>query len=134
MCDLHEPFRAAFDAQLTHATQVADPFHVVALGTRVIDRVRRRVENATLGHRGHRHDPLYRARKLLTMAEERLDEAGHHKLRGLLPAGDPQGEVAAAHATKECLRELYTLCDQPDVAARQLAWHVTSVSNGPPEA
>ena len=28
-CDLHEPFRAAFDDQLPHATQVADPFHVL---------------------------------------------------------------------------------------------------------
>jgi hypothetical protein len=33
VCDLHEPFRAAFDAQLPHATEVADPFHVVAVGT-----------------------------------------------------------------------------------------------------
>jgi transposase len=163
VCDLHEPFRAAFDAQLPHATQVADPFHVVAAGTRVIDRTRRRVQNATLGHRGRKHDPLYRARKLLTMADERLDDHGRHKLRGLLAAGDPRGEVAAAHNAKECLRDLYTLWGQPDVAARWLsaltadlarhttpelrgmahtlgrwrtqilAWHVTGVSNGPTE-
>jgi len=34
VCDLHEPFRAAFDKHLGHATQVADPFHVVAVGMR----------------------------------------------------------------------------------------------------
>lgn len=32
VCDLHEPFRAAFDDQIPQATQVADPFHVVAVG------------------------------------------------------------------------------------------------------
>jgi transposase len=163
VCDLHEPFRAAFDSQLPHATQVADPFHVVAIGTRVIDRTRRRVQNATLGHRGRARDPLYRARKLLTMADERLDEDGRQKLLGLLAAGDPQGEVAAAHNAKECLRDLYTLWGQAEIAGRWLsaliadlarhatpelrgmahtlgrwrtqilAWHVTGVSNGPTE-
>jgi transposase len=87
VCDLHEPFRAAFDAQLPDATQVADPFHVVGVGTRVIDRVRRRVQNTTLGHRGRKADPLYRSRKLLTMADERLDDHGRQRLRGLLAAG-----------------------------------------------
>jgi transposase len=163
VCDLHEPFRAAFDARLPHATQVADPFHVVAVGTRVIDRTRRRVQNATLGHRGRKTDPLYRARKLLTLADERLDDHGRHKLRGLLAAGDPRGEVAAAHNAKECLRDLYTLWGRSEVAARWLsalitdlarhatpelrgmahtlgrwrtqilAWHTTGVSNGPTE-
>jgi len=162
-CDLHEPFRAAFDEQLPDATQVADPFHVVAVGTRVIDRARRRVQNETLGHRGRTADPLYRARKLLTLADERLDERRRAKLRGLLAAGDPDGQVAAAHNAKECLRELYTLWDQPDIARRWLtaliadlaqqpgaelrgmartlgrwrnqilAWHTTGVSNGPTE-
>jgi transposase len=120
VCDLHEPFRAAFDNRLPHAIQVADPFHVVAVGTRVIDRTRRRVQNATLGHRGRARDPLYRARKLLTMADERLDDDGRQKLRGLLAVGDPAGEVAAAHNAKECLRDLYTLWGQPDVAGRWL--------------
>ncbi len=62
VCDLHEPFRAAYDTYLPDAVQVADPFHVVGVGTRVVDKVRRRVQNDTLGHRGRRHDPLYRAR------------------------------------------------------------------------
>jgi hypothetical protein len=86
----------------------------------VIDRARRRVQTETLGHRGRKADPLYRARKLLTLADERLDEKGRAKLRGLLAAGDPHGQVAAAHNAKECLRELYTLWDQPDVARHWL--------------
>lgn len=48
---------------LPHAVQVADPFHVVKLANTMMDEVRRRVQNETLGDRGHASDPLYRARK-----------------------------------------------------------------------
>jgi hypothetical protein len=46
-----------------------------------------------MGHRGRKTDPLYRIRRLLTRADERLDEKGRSKLVGLLAAGDPKGEV-----------------------------------------
>jgi transposase len=161
--DLHEPFRAALAAHLPNATAVADAFHVVAVGTRVVDRARRRVQQETLGHRGHKGDPLYRSRKLLTMAAERLDDAGTIKLRGLLAAGDPDGQVYEAWAAKEGLRDLYTLWGAPDLARRWfdaligdcrtgtgpevrgmartlvqwrdaiLAWHTTGYTNGPVE-
>jgi len=111
--DLHEPFRAALAAHLPNATAVADAFHVVAVGTRVVDRTRHRVRQETLGHRGHKDDPLYRSRKLLTMAAERLDDRGTTKLRGLLGAGDPDGQVYEAWAVKEGLRDLYTLWAHP---------------------
>lgn len=78
--DLHEPFRAALGAHLPNVTAVADAFHVVAVGTRVVDRTRRRVQQETLGHRGHTGDPLCRSRKLLTLAAERLDDAGTTRL------------------------------------------------------
>ena len=78
------------------ARQVADPFHVVRLGNDALNEVRRRVQNRTLGHRGRNHDPLYRARKLLVSASENITEHGHTKLRGLLDAGDPYGEVRDA--------------------------------------
>ncbi len=48
----------------------------MAVGTRAVDAVRRRVQQETLGHRGRKGDPLYRARKLLTLAAERLDGQG----------------------------------------------------------
>jgi transposase len=100
---------------------VADPFHVVGVGTRVVERTRRRVLPATLGHRGHKHDPLYRGRKLLTLAAERLDDAGTTKLRGLLAAGDPDGQVYEAWAVTEGPRDLYTLwAAAPDLARRWL--------------
>ena len=59
------------------------------LANQKIDECRRRVQNESLGHRGRKTDPLYRARRLLTKAHERLDERGNDKLVGLLRAGDP---------------------------------------------
>ena len=87
--DLSGPYRAAFDTALPHARQVADPFHVVKLANSALDEVRRRVQNQTLGHRGHKDDPLWRARKLLISASERITDQGRTKLRGLLTAGGP---------------------------------------------
>jgi len=162
--DLSGPYRKTFDDTLAHATQIADPFHLVKLANTKLDECRRRVQNETLGHRGHKDDPLYRARRLLTKAHERLDDRGDTKLRGLLEAGDPKGEVRMAWHAKEVVRSLYGIAD-PQVAdqfvaqlgldlqdsscppeVRQLgrtirrwhaqivAWHQARVSNGPTEA
>lgn len=162
--DLSGPYRKVFDTMLPDALQVADPFHLVKLANSKLDECRRRVQNETLGHRGHKHDPLYRSRRLLTKADERLDDRGRTKLMGLLEAGDPRGEVRMAWHAKEVVREIYTI-DDPGLAAqfvarlgvdlqdrecppevRQLgrtivrwsaqisAWHVARVSNGPTEA
>ena len=112
--DLSGPYRAAFNAALPDAKQVADPFHVVRLANDALDEVRRRVQNQTLGHRGHKHDPLYRARKLLVSASENITDNGHTKLRGLLDAGDPYGEVRDAWHAKETLRSIYDIADAKD--------------------
>ena len=161
--DLSGPYKAVFDTMLPAATQVVDPFHLVKLGGSKLDDCRRRVQNETLGHRGRKDDPLYRARKLLVMAQERLDEDRQSKLTGLLAVGDPRGEVATAWHAKEAIRELYAHRD-PNLAlawvdqlsadmrdsscppeVRQLgrtmrtwrkpiaAWHQAQVTNGPTE-
>jgi transposase len=162
--DLSGPWRLTFDTMLPWATQVADPFHVTKLANQRLDEVRRRVQNETLGHRGHKHDPLYRSRRLLTKADERLDERGRSRLLGLLDAGDPRHEVRTAWHAKEVVRSIYDHHD-PDLAlefvtrlgadlqddscppeVNQLgrtitrwrhqiaAWHQAQVSNGPTEA
>jgi len=118
--DMSGPYKAVFDTMLPDAEQVIDPFHVVKHANSKLDECRRRVQNETLGHRGHKHDPLYRCRKLLLKAEERLDPAGGVKLTGLLRAGDPRGEVAYAWHAKEAVRFLYDI-PRPDLAARYLA-------------
>jgi transposase len=113
--DLSGAYRSCLDTALPDAVQVADPFHVVKLANQKLDECRRRVQNQTMGHRGRKLDPLYRARKLLVMADERLDVDGHTRLRGLLRAGDPHGEVYDAWIAKECVRDIYTHHD-PDTA------------------
>ena len=106
-CDLSGPYRAVFESMLPNATLVADPFHVVKVANSKLDECRRRVQNETLGHRGRKDDPLYKCRRLLTKADERLDDKGRTKLLGLLEAGDPRGEVRMAWHAKEMVRSIY---------------------------
>ena len=63
---------------------------------RMVDDVRRRTQQAVLGHRGHKDDPLYRTRRLMTRGWERLSDRQREKLFCALAEGDPTGEVAAA--------------------------------------
>ena len=58
-------FTTATREELPHAVAVMDPFHVVRLAGDALDRCRRRVQLAIHGHRGHKGDPLYAARRTL---------------------------------------------------------------------
>ena len=162
--DMSGSYRKAYDRVLPHALQVADPFHVIRLANQRLDEVRRRTQNETLGHRGRKDDPLYRIRRLLTAAHERISDRGQVRLRGLLDAGDPHGEVRTAWHAKETVRGIYKI-DSPALALQytlQLAddlqhescppeinklgrtiarwtpqitnWHISKVTNGPTEA
>jgi transposase len=105
-----DPWRGyanALTARLGHATVVVDHFHAIRLANAVVDQGRRRTQQATLGHRGRKRDPLYRIRKLLLTAAEQLTQRGRVRLRAGLAAGDPTGEVAAAWQGKELLRAVY---------------------------
>ncbi|MGO9334051.1 MAG: ISL3 family transposase, partial [Acidimicrobiales bacterium] len=64
-----------------------------------------------LGHRGRRDDPLYRARRLLLLGEEKLDVEAASRLSSLLELGDPNAEVAIAYRIKERLRDFYRTSD-----------------------
>ena len=86
------------------------------LANTALDEVRRRVQNQTMGHRGRKDDPLYRARKLLVSGSERITGNGWTKLTGLLEAGDPHGEVRNAWHAKETLRGIYDIAD-PETGA-----------------
>lgn len=161
--DLSGPYRAAFNKALPEAVQVADPFHVIKVATQALDEVRRRVQQDTTGHRGRAGDPLYRIRRPLTMASERLGDEALTRLRGHLAAGDPHGEVRNAWHAREVVRSIYTDPHDDPLAfvaelARNLqdescpreinrlgrtlwrwrheisAWHEARVTNGPTEA
>ncbi|KJF18462.1 transposase [Acidithrix sp. C25] len=121
--DLSGGYKAVFRKALPKTTLVADPFHLIKLANQRIDETRRRVQNELYGSRARAGDPLYRIRRLLTMADERLTSYAKDKLVGLLKADDPGNEVATAWQAKEALRELYTISDpslKPPVIANYI--------------
>jgi transposase len=162
--DLSASYRTVFDTMLPDAVQVADPFHLVRAAKTAFDDCRRRVQNDTVGHRGRKPDPLYRARRLLTMAAERLPDERRERLVGLLAAGDPKGQVKLTWHAKEVVRQIYDHHDpvlaeawvdeiirdftdaEMPLEVRRLgrtirrwrnqivAWHRSHASNGPTEA
>jgi transposase len=105
--DMSATYAAVYSVVLPNASQVVDPFHLIALANRCLDAVRRRVQTEQTGHRGRRDDPLYRARRVLLMGEERLDAEATARLASLLELGDPNAEVAIAYRIKERLRDFY---------------------------
>jgi transposase len=162
--DMSNTYAAVYSVILPKAAQVVDPFHVILLANRALDAVRRRVQTEQTGHRGRRDDPLYRARRILLIGEEKLNQRATERLASLLQLGDPNAEVAIAYRVKERLREFYAE-HRPDTARAILAdlrehcrrptmppeiaklgrtlnrwfdkivnFHIARISNGPTEA
>jgi transposase len=161
-----DPFRGYANAirdELPEAITVVDAFHIVRLGAAMLDEVRRRVQQDTLGHRGRKGDPLYGIRRTLQTGAEYLTEKQVARLENKLESGDPNHEVTIAwhcyqklravyHATAERGRALvgeildgFPSCPIPEVArlgrslriwkAAILAYFDTKgASNGPTEA
>ena len=67
-------YKTAAAQTLPEATTVMDPFHVVALAGQAVDKARQRIQQATLGRRGRKGDPLYGIRKVLKTGKEYLTE------------------------------------------------------------
>jgi transposase len=116
-----DPFRGYANAihdGLPDAVAVLDAFHVVRLGTQVVDEVRRRVQQDTLGRRGHKHDPLYKIRGLLRHGVEHLTEKQQAKITACLNAGDPTDEV---NITWQCYQQLRSIYHATPAKGRQIA-------------
>ena len=111
-------YRAALLEHLPNATRVVDHFHAIKLANTAIDDVRRRVQQDQVGHRGHKGDPLYRARRVFLTGFERLSSDRLAWMFEMLAAGDPHGEVGAAILAKELLREVYTAVDVAHASRR----------------
>lgn len=160
--DLTDSYRAGLTPDLTHVILAADPFHVVRVANRCLDKIRRRVQNETLGHRGRKEDPLYRIRKVMLTGAERLDEKGRQRMLLGLRVGDPDDAVLGGWLAKESVREVYLTTDRaeaevlldkaiagclhdevPEIVSlgktlakwrtEILAYHDTRASNGPTE-
>ena len=115
--DMSPTYAAVYSVTLPRALQVVDSFHCVQLANRCVDSVRRRVQSEETGHRGRRDDPLYRARRVLLMGEEKLDTQASERLASLLALGDPNAEVAIAYRVKERLRDFYRTSDSQEARA-----------------
>ena len=105
--DPHAGYLKGILSALPDVTVTVDHFHSIKLANAMVDDVRRRTQQSVLGHRGHKDDPLYRTRRLMTRGWERLSDRQRDKLLCALAEGDPTGEVGAAILGKELLRESY---------------------------
>ncbi len=76
-------FKTATTEELPDAVAVMDPFHVVRLAGDALDRCRRRVQQASYGHRGMKGDPLYSARRTLYTGADLLTDKQASRLRAL---------------------------------------------------
>ena len=111
-------YATALGDQLPAATRVLDPFHVCKLALTALDDVRRRVQHDTLNRRGHKQDPLYRARRLLRRRADRLGDRAWQRLEARLTDGDPNGEVTAAWSIAQDLMAAYAAGDTATGRAR----------------
>ena len=161
--DPHRGYLNGILAYLPDAIVTVDCFHGVKLANTMVDDVRRRTQQETLGHRGHKDDPLYSTRRLMTRGWERLSDRQRVKLLDALRSGDPDGEVGVAILAKELLRDMYAarslqaarwklvafyqcaaeaeVSELTRLAKTIASWeteflnyHVTGISNGPTEA
>jgi len=121
-----DPFRGYHNAihdELDDATAVLDAFHVVRLGLNAMEETRRRVQQEQLGHRGRKHDPLYRIRNALRAGAEKLTARQVTRIEAGLEAGDPTWEVTIAWRCYQQLRSAFTarqLADGHKIALRVL--------------
>ncbi len=122
-----DPFRGyknAIDDKLADATAVLDAFHVVALASKALDEVRRRVQQEIHGHRGRAGDPLYGIRNILRCAAERLTDKQHARLAAAIAADERHDAVYVAWQCAQKVRAAYA---HPDPAqGRKLAEQVVA--------
>ncbi|MDE3721367.1 ISL3 family transposase [Nocardiopsis sp. N85] len=123
-------FKTAATEELPDAVAVMDPFHVVRPAGDALDRCRRRVQPAINGHRGHKGDPLYSARRTLHTGADLLTAEQRDRLADLF-ATDEHVEV---EATWGIYQRMITAYRHPDRArGRELmAALISSLGHGVP--
>ena len=105
--DAFAGYASAIRDTVPRATLVVDHFHAIRLASEAVNDVRRRVQQATTGHRGRKGDALYGIRRLLLMTWRNLNQKGWDKLR----AGLAAGEIASVWLARELLSEVYAAVD-----------------------
>lgn len=100
-------YKSAIDDQLADATAVLDAFHIVKLGTAVVDEVRRRVQQDTTGHRGRKGDPLLGIQTIVRAGAENLTDSQQARLIRAIEADEAHEEVFVAWQCAQQLRAAY---------------------------
>ena len=109
--DPYGGYKSAIDDELAEATAVLDAFHVIKLGTQVVDEVRRRVQQDTTGHRGRKGDPLFGIQRLLRAGAENLTDRQLERLATAIEADQAHEEVYVAWRCAQDLRAAYRAKD-----------------------
>ena len=124
-------FKTATTEELPTAAAVMDPFHVVRLAGNALDECRRRVQLATCGHRGHKTDPLYRARRTLHTGADLLTDTQKARLNALFTV-DSHVEV---EATWQMYQRTVAAYREPDrrKGRAMMAALITTLSAGVPK-
>ena len=104
--DPSAPYAAGIRRALPGARIVLDHFHLVMLGNAMVTDVRQRALREQLGRRGMKVDPAWAHRRLLLRGGDQLSPKALHRLRAVMSTDDPTGEISAAWACKELLRQL----------------------------
>ena len=125
-------FKTATTEELPDAVAVMDPFHVVRLAGDALDQCRRRVQQATCGHRGRKGDPLYAARRTLHTGADLLTDKQRQRLTALF-ADDDHVEVEATWGIYQRIVAAYREPDRK--RGRELMQQlIGSLSHGVPTA
>ena len=125
-------FKTAATETLPDAIEVMDPFHVVQLAGDALDRCRQRIQQETLGHRGHAGDPLYGARRTLHTGEALLTDRQRTRLEALFADDDH----VAVEATWGVYQNIVTAYRDPDPKKGREALQkvINAISRGVPAA
>ncbi len=80
---MRRSYKTAAATVVPDAVTVMDPFHVVALAGTKLDLVRQRIQQQTLGRRGHTGDPLYGIRRIARTRLQLLSTRQYARLTGV---------------------------------------------------
>jgi transposase len=81
-------YKTAATEVIPDAVTVMDPFHVVALAGAKLDLIRQRIQQQTLGRRGHTGDPLYGIRRIARTRLQLLSIRQYTRLSSVFDADE----------------------------------------------
>ncbi|HWF71609.1 MAG TPA: ISL3 family transposase [Mycobacterium sp.] len=123
-------YKTAATSVVPDAVTVMDPFHVVALAGVKLDLIRQRIQQQTLGRRGHTGDPLYGIRRIARTRTHLLSVRQHHRLQAVLDA-DEHIAVKVAHVLYQKIIAAYADPNRR-TGKRAMTALITSIRRGVP--